>query len=666
MLHELGHAMGLGHPHDGSVTDATYDTWQYSVMSYNGSATHGFGVQPDSLMLLDILALQENLGLGAPSTSNTDDTYWWNPSEKVLHTIWDGGGNDTLSASGHSLDTILDLRQASFSSYGPKSSGRASNNLAIAFDTRIENAIGGNGNDTIIGNTDDNTITGGLGNDTLYGDGLLYAADAGAGYYATDPSGNESGNDTFVYALGDGDDTIYDGAGLDLLFFDNSVTFGDVAFSTSGDDLILDISDGGSIELVDFLTTGDLGVEDIFFDHDSTLYTEATIRSIIGVLPPASFSVANATAVEGNIITITVTRSGDLSNNDSIDFATSHDKWWNTASANDYSSNSGTLNFSSGEATKTFTVATNKDTLSEDTENFQITLSNSSAGTSITKGFASGFVEDAGPDFFSVANATGDEGDELTFTVTRTGDLSSISSLDFNTSHDKWWNTADGNDYSSASGTLTFLAGVSEQTFSVATNIDALAEDPENLQVNLYNASVNSSITKGFANGFINNILAQSNFSIANSTAFEGSVMTFTVTRSGFINKAASIDFATSHDKWWNTAGDADYTSASGTLNFAAGETEKTFTVTTLADALTEDQENFQVNLSNASAGDIIDKGFANGFINDGASPLIQAIGDGSDATLHVHNCACHQCHSQGSSSDWHNSDNNNEYFEFE
>src|SRR6185312_11210594 len=73
-------------------------------------------------------------------------------SQKVIFNVWDAGGNDTFDFSGYTQDQIINLNAESFSSVG----GYVAN-VSISLGVTIENAIGGSGNDIIVGNAGTNT-----------------------------------------------------------------------------------------------------------------------------------------------------------------------------------------------------------------------------------------------------------------------------------------------------------------------------------------------------------------------------------------------------------------------------------------------------------------------------------------------------------------------------
>jgi hypothetical protein len=127
-------------------------------MSYNDFPSSSY--DPADYMLYDIAALQ--FLYGANTTYATgDDVYLFNTSSKLIDTIWDAGGFDTVSAAGATSGVTINLNQGAFSSIG------LTNNIGIAYGAEIEAAIGGSGADTLIGNTLDNSFTGGGGADTF-------------------------------------------------------------------------------------------------------------------------------------------------------------------------------------------------------------------------------------------------------------------------------------------------------------------------------------------------------------------------------------------------------------------------------------------------------------------------------------------------------------------
>ena len=114
---------------------------------------------------------------------------------------------------------------------------------------------GTDGNDVINGNSEDNFIVGGKGKDTLNGG---------------------AGDDTYVFARGDGNDTIYDTAGDDKIQFRESITPNDVSLKRELDKLIISIkSNDDSITIQNFFSVnpeiGNNAVRTIVF-ADGTVY----------------------------------------------------------------------------------------------------------------------------------------------------------------------------------------------------------------------------------------------------------------------------------------------------------------------------------------------------------------------------------------------------------
>ena len=193
LTHEIGHTLGLAHPGDynagnGNPTynDATYgqDTRGYSLMSYwSESNTNqnfskgGVEAYASGPLIDDIAAIQKLYGANL-STRATDTTYGFNSNtgrdflsassnaDKLVFSVWDGGGNDTLDFSGFTQNQKINLTAGSFSDVGGMTG-----NVSIAQGVTVGNAIGGSGNDLLIGNSADNVLKGGAGNDIIYGGG---------------------------------------------------------------------------------------------------------------------------------------------------------------------------------------------------------------------------------------------------------------------------------------------------------------------------------------------------------------------------------------------------------------------------------------------------------------------------------------------------------------
>ncbi len=303
--------------------------------------------------------------------------------------------------------------------------------------------------------------------------------------------------------------------------------------------------------------------------------------------------------------TITVNRSGATNVPSSVNYSTSG----GTATPGaDYTAASGTLNFAAGEATKTFDVAVLDDAANEANETVNLTLA--SGDTSLLS-----IVDNDNPKASVQLSSPVYDANEAGGTATVTVTLSHPVDADVTVAYA----TADGDalagsDYTDTHGTLTFIGNVNNggtgqtsKTIQVPIIQDADAEDPEALTLTVSNplpvlssvlgapATATVTIADDDPPGLID--FKSLRYDVGET---DGQAIV-TVQRLGGVGGAVSVDYQTSDGS--ATSG-ADYTTTSGTLNWAAGDgNDKTFTVPVAWDGRAEGTESISLELTNTGGG---------------------------------------------------------------
>jgi PKD repeat protein len=343
LVHEVGHAIGLKHPHEGTaLLPAAEDNHSFTVMSHNF-----LGASPGTPMAYDILAAQHLYG-ARPSRAG-DDVYRFSRSEldqfeaggepsvpsgfALRQAIWDAGGRNVIDLSGVAGSPSgywLDLRP--FGWLTTKAAHRGSyfvSGTSLGPGVRIHGLINSTGDDAIHANADANVFRG-------YAPGRTTGADVIAGAGAADA--------------------------IDLSAYPR----GSVSQTASGDDLVLGLGARGTITVKGYFAG----------DRPEIILSDAAPQVSIG----------DTRVVEGTggttEVLLAVTLSAPVPEPVAVDYATADGT---ATDASDYIAVRGTLVFAPGETRRHVGVIVVGDSTVESEEGFSVLIGAPSAGVEVAR-----------------------------------------------------------------------------------------------------------------------------------------------------------------------------------------------------------------------------------------------------------------------------------------
>ena len=345
-----------------------------------------------------------------------------------------------------------------------------------------------------------------------------------------------------------------------------------------------------------------------------------------------NMSIVDATVYENTsrYVDFTVRLNRNATETITVDWATSD----GTAKAgSDYTADSGTLTFNSGNKINTIRVYIIDDTIEEERETFQVNLSNlSPSSVQFADANAIGTIVNSDPDVSNNNNqhqqiedppplppitasfigmpSEHDGTNSFTFELRFSEDIKGLS-----------YKTLKNSAFQVTNGSIKKarrLARPANQRWEItvqpSNNNDISIMLPPTTDCSTTGAICHSDGRK-LNNGRAGLIQGPVGISVADASANENtdSTVDFTVSLSRSSANTITVNYATQDGS--ATAGQ-DYTSKSGTLTFTAGETSKTVSVSVLSDSIDEGNETFKLKLSSPS-GAVLTDGEATGTIEN-------------------------------------------------
>jgi uncharacterized repeat protein (TIGR01451 family) len=358
------------------------------------------------------------------------------------------------------------------------------------------------------------------------------------------------------------------------------------------------------VELADdTLYEGDETLDVVLSDPQNAVIS-GTDRALLTLLDddaPVGFSQATYEVKETiGAAVVTVTLDVALPYTLTVDYATS-DGTATAGATGDYITSTGMLTFASGTTAQTFAVLVNDDDELEADETVVLTLSNPSHGVIRGTNPATLVIYELPNLNFSRASYEVGEAARLaSVRVQLDLPIERTVSTDLLISDGTATAGPLGDYVAPVSTTLTFVPGVTGQTFTFAIVDDALDEEDETVVLSLSNP-VNGrlgSVNPATITIIDDDALPTVAFGRAGYELMEdGGALTVTVALDPVSGRTVTVDCATSDG---TAIGGSDYASRTATLVFTPGLTVQTFVVPIYDDELYEEDETLDLTLSAA------------------------------------------------------------------
>ena len=304
------------------------------------------------------------------------------------------------------------------------------------------------------------------------------------------------------------------------------------------------------------------------------------------------------------------------------------------AAGEDFIQKEGAATIKAGNTTTTVAIAIIGDTKVEANEKFSIVLSDSEgAAIDKDKNSATGTINNDDNAVLSIDSETIQEGyinsKNLEFTITSSALSDFPITVEYSTT------TADnsttdgtataGEDYEATSGTATIMVGQDSATISVVINNDDFDEANEIFVLNFRNPQ-RATLSKTSVIGRItdaNSNAANISLSIRNQSISEGNTgeknLNFIIEANTTLGYSASVRYRTENNT--ATSGE-DFIRKIGTATIPAGQDSTTIAIKIIGDTKVENDEIFDVILSNSQGAEIRDSRARGAINNDDSATL--------------------------------------------